>query len=495
MFESAELGHTVTQKEFDKLAPKLRVGVIEVQQALRHADFPVLIVLAGVDGAGKSELMRLLNEWMDPRWIATHAYVSGRDKGNVHPEFWQYWRDLPPKGRIGIYLSAWYSAPLLDHVYNRIGSGALVRELGRIAAFEQTLADDGALVLKYWFHLGKQAQKRRLKTLEKDPLQHWRVTKRDWSNWERFDEFVETAETIIARTSVAHAPWQIVDGTDSRHRSLAVLTDLRERIQAQLKVRAKAPTKSSRKPRGARAPAVQAPTVLSALDMTKKLSRADYGKQVGRIRARLHELYLRAKDEGVATILVFEGADAAGKGGAIKRLTAALDPRDFAIFPFASPTDEERAHHYLWRFWRTVPEDGRIAIYDRSWYGRVLVERVEGFASEDEWRRAYTEINAFEAELAGHGVVLVKFWMHIDKDEQERRFRERDTVPFKRWKLTDEDWRNREKWDAYTAAVNEMVERTSTTAAPWVLVEANDKPYARLKVIRSLCEAWEKALD
>ena len=193
-------------------------------------------------------------------------------------------------------------------------------------------------------------------------------------------------------------------------------------------------------------------------------------------------------------VAVFEGWDAGGKGGAIRRLTRGLDARDYRVVPIAAPTEDERAHHYLWRFWRYLPRRGRITIFDRSWYGRVLVERVEGFAAEDEWRRAYSEINDFEAQLTDFGTVLLKFWLHITPDEQLRRFEERQGIGYKQWKITDEDWRNREKWALYESAVQDMVERTSTSAAPWTLVEGNSKRYARLKVLRTVCDALEAAL-
>ena len=193
-------------------------------------------------------------------------------------------------------------------------------------------------------------------------------------------------------------------------------------------------------------------------------------------------------------ILALEGWDAAGKGGAIRRVTHALDARMYRVIPIAAPTDEERAHHYLWRFWRHLPRLGRITIYDRTWYGRVLVERAEGFASEAEWMRAYKEINEFEEQLTEHGIVLVKYWLHISADEQLERFKERETAPWKQYKITPEDYRNREKMNLYEQAASDMIARTSTEFSPWTLVEANDKRYARIKVLRTLCDRLDAAL-
>ena len=219
------------------------------------------------------------------------------------------------------------------------------------------------------------------------------------------------------------------------------------------------------------------PTILDRLDMSQSLGKQDYRAELAKYQARLHALDRKAVDRKVSGIGVFEGWDAGGKGGAIRRLTAALDARDYRVISIAAPTDEERQHHYLWRFWRHLARAGRATFFDRSWYGRVLVERVEGFATEAEWRRAYAEINDFEERLVRHGIVLLKFWLHITKDEQLRRFKAREEIPYKRWKLTDEDWRNREKWDLYEQAVNDMIERTSTAHAPWTLIEGNDKRF------------------
>jgi polyphosphate:AMP phosphotransferase len=509
MFETAELGRRVPKQAFDEAVPALRVELVDLQQRLRSADFPVLVLFSGVNGAGKGETINLLNEWMDPRWIESSAYQPPSDEERERPRFWRYWRDVPAKGRLGLFLSAWYSRPFLDHVYGESTVAEYDAQLNECASFERVLADDGALILKFWMHLGRSQQKRRLKALEKDPLQRWRITEVDWKHWRMYDRFVEVAEHTIRATSIPQAPWKIVEGMDSNYRALTVATTIRDAVSARLGAKPPGDTPLRRRtdPNGAGAGVrtedtatviLEEPlhhTVLTDLDMTRTVGKDSYRRKLPRLQGCVNSLFREAKRHGISLVCVFEGWDAGGKGGAIRRLTRALDARDYRVIPIASPNDDEAAHHYLWRFWRQVRRVGRVTIFDRSWYGRVLVERVEGFASPLEWRRAYSEINEFERQLTQFGIVLVKFWLHITPEEQLRRFEERQTIEYKRWKLTDEDWRNREKWDLYERAVQEMVERTSTLDAPWTLVEGNCKRFGRLKVLSTVSEALEAALS
>lgn len=509
MFKTAELGRKVAKSEFRELAPVLRQELLEVQQALRQDNrFPVIILFAGVDGAGKGELVNLMNEWMDPRWLVTCAYGEPSDEERERPRFWRFWRDLPQRGRIGLFLSAWYHRPLVDRVYGRIDEITFYRQLERTMTMTDMLMDDGALVIKFWMHLSREEQRSRLKSLEKDPLTRWRVRAQDWEHWELYDHFIESAEQIIRHTSTGRSTWNIVEGKDPHYRALTVGTIIRDAIRHHL-ARHSA-QELWREQQGAELPQSPVPTistvaatisqssahltVLSQLDMAQKLSKKTYAKKLKTYQSRLNALQRQAHDQGISTILVLEGPDAAGKGGAIRRVTAALDARHYVVRPIAAPTDEERQHHYLWRFWRHLSRAGRVTIFDRSWYGRVLVERVEGFASEEEWRRAYSEINDFEDHLREHGIVLVKFWVHITKEEQLARFQDREQTPYKRWKLTDEDWRNRERWEDYELAVNDMLAYTNTRRAPWTLVEGNDKRYARIKVLKTVCEHLEARL-
>lgn len=497
MFEAAELGRAVSREDYKRREPRLRAQLLEVQQRLRTAPFPVIVLFAGVDGAGKGETVNLLNAWLDPRWLVTRAFGDPSDEEQERPEYWRYWLNLPPRGRIAFYLSSWYSRPVLDRVYRRIGTAAFDERLNRIVEFERTLTDDGALILKFWMHLDRKGQERRLRKLHADPLTRWRVTKLEWKHWRMYDRFIDGAEYAIRHTSRADAPWIIVEGGDHNYRSLTVGTAIRDAIRQRLdrapKPSATAAVSTSLAVRRAQL-ASSSDTILGHLDMALKVPKAEAAEQVERLQGRLNRLQQRAALEGVSTVLVFEGWDAAGKGGAIRRVTGALDARNYQVIPIAAPSDEERAHHYLWRFWRHLSRAGRVTIFDRSWYGRVLVERIEGFATEREWMRAYAEINQFEDQLIAHGILLVKFWLHVTPEEQLRRFRERERVQWKRWKITAEDWRNRERWPQYETAVNEMIERTSTRLAPWTLVEANNKNYARIKVLRTICERLEARL-
>jgi polyphosphate:AMP phosphotransferase len=519
MFRTAELGRRIDKGEYKQREPLLREELLQTQQELRRLNrFPVIIVFAGVDGAGKAQTVNLLNTWMDPRWLVTRAYGEASDEERERPEYWRFWRDLPPRGRIGMFLRSWYSRPILDKVYGQIDLAEFDERLDRIIAFEKALVDDGAVILKFWMHLSREAQKNRLNSLQKDPLTRWQIKETSWQHWRMYDKFLEAAERSIMRTSTGQAPFTIVEGADPCYRSLTVGEILRDAIRKRLEevkladqvtarlhaddgfgevVKVNLPALITTVEHAANINTLDAkpmPTVLSHLELSKAHSKADYEKKLKKYQARLNLLQRKALENKVSTLVVFEGPDAAGKGGTIRRITAALDASNYQVIPFAAPTDEEQAHHYLWRFWRHLSRAGRFTIYDRSWYGRVLVERVEGYANEAEWRRAYGEINDFEAQLIEHGIVLMKYWIHITKEEQLTRFRDREAIPHKRWKLTPEDWRNRENWDDYEIAVNDMVQHTSTRAAPWILVEGNDKLYARIKVLKTLCRKLETFL-
>ena len=490
MFESAELGHKVDKQTYESEVPKLREALLDAQFDLAGSKaFQVIILIGGVDGAGKGETVNTLNEWMDPRHIRTNAMGEPSDEERERPPMWRFWRALPPKGTIGIFFGSWYTAPIVDRVYGRTRKAELEKSVEEIKRFEKMLADEGALILKFWLHLSKKQQKIRLKSLEKDRKTRWRVTETDWKRFKVYDEFREVSESTLHHTSTAYAPWFVVEGSDARYRTLTVAKAIHDAIRERLASKGKVEVVEP-----APLPAVDKLDLLNSLDLKLKLDKGEYRKQLEKYSARLNFLTRDRRFKNRSVVIAFEGNDAAGKGGAIRRVTSSLDARMYHIVPIAAPTDEERAQPYLWRFWRQLPRLGNFTIFDRSWYGRVLVERVQAFCSQSDWLRAYGEICDFEEEMTRHNILLAKFWLAISPNEQSKRFKEREATGFKRFKLTPEDWRNREKWKDYVRAVCDLVDRTSTEVAPWTLVEANDKYYARIKVLRTICKCIEDGL-
>ncbi|NWA03904.1 polyphosphate:AMP phosphotransferase [Pseudomonas gingeri] len=491
MFESAEIGHAIDKETFDAEVPALREALLEVQFELQQQKrFPVIVLINGIEGAGKGETVKLLNEWMDPRLIEVRTFDQQTDEELAHPPAWRYWRMLPAKGRMGVFFGNWYSQMLQGRVHGLFKDAVLDQAIAGAERLEKMLCDEGALIFKFWFHLSKKQMKARLKALQDDPLHSWRISPLDWQQSQTYDTFVHFGERVLRRTSRDYAPWHVIEGVDPHYRSLTVGKILLEGLQAALKSSRVEPRPNNAAPLPA---SVDQMSLLDSLDMTLSLEKADYEEQLVTEQARLSGLMRDKRMRKHALVAVFEGNDAAGKGGAIRRLAAALDPRQYSIVPIAAPSEDERAQPYLWRFWRQIPARGKFTVFDRSWYGRVLVERVEGFCSTSDWLRAYGEINDFEEQLSDAGVIVVKFWLAIDKQTQLERFQQREEIPFKRFKITEDDWRNREKWDLYRAAVGDMVDRTSTEISPWTLVEANDKRWARVKVLRTVNQAIEEA--
>jgi polyphosphate:AMP phosphotransferase len=493
MFESAELGHKIDKETYEKEEPELRESLLNAQFDLMESrTFPVIILVGGVDGAGKGETVNMLNEWMDPRNIQVHAMGEPTQYAQERPPMWRFWQTLPPKGKIGIFFGSWYTDPIVNRVTGKNKTEELDQRIDEINRFEKMLIDEGAVIIKFWFHLSKKAQEKRLKALEKDPKTRWRVTDIDWERFKIYDKFRKWSEYTLRETSTGLAPWIIVEGVDARYRSLTAGKVLLEAFRKRLEQKECGKAIITAAPLNTR---IDKRNVLRSLDMSLTYTKPAYKSELLKFQGRINLLMRRPKfKKDLSLIVAYEGADAGGKGGNIRRVTAALDARYYNIIPVAAPTEEERAQPYLWRFWRHVPGKGRVTIFDRTWYGRVLVERVEGFCSEADWMRAYSEINDFEEQLVRSNILIVKFWLAISKEEQLRRFKEREKIGFKRFKITEEDWRNREKWDAYEQAVCDMVERTSTDIAPWTIVEGNSKYYARIKVLKTLCDTIEAAL-
>lgn len=489
MFESAELGRAIDKKTYAAREARLRADLLGAQHELAATKVRLLVLVGGVEGGGKTEVARRLVDWLDARGLNVEAYGDRSDEIDERPEYWRYWTTLPAAGRGAIVLGAWYTGPIVRRALKDYGKGRFERALDRAAAFEAMLTREDTALVKLWLHLSRKDQRRRLRELEGDPATAWRVSKRDWDFARKYDRFRDVSARALSRTATADAPWTVIDAADRRWRNLAA----GEAVLAALKsglARARAPA-AANVPDRPKPPKV---SVLTRLNMAKALDDGDYARRLDKQQARVAALTRRLRKDRRALICAFEGVDAAGKGGAIRRLLSAIDARNARVMAVAAPTDEERAHPYLWRFWRNLPRLGRTTIYDRTWYGRVLVERVEGFCSQADWKRAYGEICAFEEELSESGIVVCKFWLQINPEEQLRRFQDRVKTPFKQYKITDEDWRNRGKWDAYQAAAVEMIEKTSTPDAPWTLVEAQDKKWARVKVLQTVADRLEEKL-
>ena len=492
MFETLEVGKKIKNGDFGKLQQKLREQLLLAQLDLANRDYPVIIVVAGLDGAGKGSLVQQLNEWMDPRWIETNTFWEHSDEEESRPFFWRFWRRLPARGQIGIFLGSWYTRPAQAAVNDEMGAEEFALYCKQIESFERMLTDDGAVVIKLWLHISHDTQQSRL--AEDTPYRQ--ISTRDsdqpYELRGKYNRTLEVSEQLILATDSSHSPWQLLEAQDSHYRDITAGELV---LEAML-------YRASRQATGAppHVPATELltgrqPTVLDSVDLGLTLDRETYENQLEQYQKELRELSWRAYLQKRSVVAVFEGWDAAGKGSAIRRVTRAIDPRLFRLVQFAAPTDEERAQHYLWRFWRQLQRDGRCTLYDRSWYGRVLVERVEQLATPAEWQRAYSEINRFEKQLVEHGVIMLKFWIHISADEQEKRFKSREKNAYKQHKLTEEDWRNREKWHDYELAVDQMVSHTSTRHASWSLIAGNDKPYARVQILKTFCQAISQALE
>lgn len=492
MLEVCEVGNKVNQDDYKAAIPALRLGLINAQYDLRDADFPVIIWIAGDDRLAANELVNLLNEWMDSRFADTHVFSEPTEEERQRPQLWRLWRALPPKGSAAFFVGGLMRAAI-QRANDEIDEPGFSMWLRHIANMQSELVADGALILKFFLHTPIKEQKRKLKKAKKDPHAGWQVDQRDWAALDSMGPVLPIAERILRETSGPGAPWTIVESTDSRYRDLTVARTILAALTARLG------QEQSSRHGVALAETVfgdfdAAANVLSGVDLTQTLSKEDYRKQLAREQATLRRLSVEARQRGISTVLAFEGWDAAGKGGVIRRVTAALEAGDYRVIPVAAPTEEERRYHYLWRFWRALPPAGKCVIFDRTWYGRVLVERLEGFATPAEWQRAFDEINDFEAQMVEHGYYVAKFWLHISPEEQLARFKAREDTAYKKHKITEEDYRNRDRWDEYVHAVDQKVLRTTSDRAQWHVIPANNKQFARVATLKAINSGLARTL-
>lgn len=475
----------------DQLAQEVRqarerLGVYQTQ--IKEAKLPVMVIFEGWGAAGKGSVIGRVIRSIDPRFFSVQTMKVPTAEEMRYPFLYRYMREIPEAGKFAFFDSFWMEEVITQKMTGEIDDATYRRRVHSINNAERSLIDNGCLVMKFFFQISKKEQKKRLRALEEDKNTRWRVNENDLHENRHYDDYLDEYDRYLEDTNRSAAPWYIIDARDKKWAELQVLRFLNQGIDTALKNHSlAAPIRQNVFPLN------ETPLLKDVPLEGKTLTDAEYKEELDALQKELGALHNELYRKKIPVIIAYEGWDAAGKGGNIKRITAALDPRGYQVLPIASPEPHEKARHFLWRFWTRLPKDGHIAIFDRTWYGRVMVERLEGFCTENDWQRAYNEMNEFEKELADWGAVVIKFWVQIDNETQLARFTDRQNTPEKQWKITDEDWRNREKWDQYEEAVNEMLQKTNTAFAPWYILESNDKKYARIKALRIVVDSLKKA--
>lgn len=491
MLENISLNIKLDKTEYKRIKDEAVTKLGALQRRARTLGIPVMIIFEGWDASGKGTVINEMTVPLDPRNLVVYSGRKSLSDDEIkRPFLWRYWTKTPGKGQIVIFDEAYYS----ELVKSDEDEEASTIHYKEISEFEKTLADSGIVIIKFFMHISKKEQKKRFKKLEEDEATSWRVTTSDWKQNKKYDSRLKDFDRMLEMTDKENAHWNVVEGTDRRFAAVKVMNIVSKMLEDAINQAENVP-KPERHPLISTGDDPFRSSILEGVDMDQSLDKETYHRELKKYQKKLHLLEYEIYRKRIPVIIGFEGWDAGGKGGAIKRLCSNLDPRGYRVFPTSAPTKDELAHNWLCRFWKNVPKQGHIAIFDRTWYGRVMVEPIEGFCTRDEYDRAFSEINTFERQLLEYGAVIVKFWMNITKDEQEKRFQKRQQNPDKQWKITDEDWRNREKWDQYLVAVDRMLLKTSTKDAPWTIVEGNDKFFARVKVLKTVVEAIEKKLD
>ncbi len=476
----SETVKTALRGEREKLAA--------AQMKIKEKKLPVMVILEGWDAAGKGSVLGNIIRNIDPRFFRVATMdTPPTDQDRRYPFLYRYLVEIPEAGKFRFFDTCWMKEVTDGVLRGELDENAYRSRIRSIVTTERQLTDNGYLVMKFFLHIDKKEQKKRLEQLRNNKNTSWRVSDEDLRQNKHYDECLTVFDRYLEDTELTSAPWYIIDAKSQKWAELQILRYLNQGIDTALRNASIA------------APIRQNPfrlkqmPLLADIPLDKKISEQKYDRELKRLQAELKELHNEIYRKKIPVIIAYEGWDAAGKGGNIKRIAAALDPRGYVVEPIASPEPHEKARFFLWRFWNRLPKTGHISIFDRTWYGRVMVERLEGFCSENDWQRAYNEMNEFEKELTDWGAVVIKFWVQIDSDTQLARFTDRQNTPEKQWKITDEDWRNREKWDLYEEAINEMLQKTNTSFAPWYVLESVDKKYARIKALRIVVDRLKKA--
>lgn len=475
--------------ELERRLEEARTKLVAKQIAVKEHGIPVLVLLEGWGAAGKGSVLGKIIRNMDPRFFKVAVMKEATKEEKRKPFLYRHFVQIPEAGKYVFFDGGWMDEVTKEYIHGSLSKEKYKERITSIRRFERQLTDNGYLVMKFFFHIDEKEQKKRIENLLKDKNTRWRVGKEDLEQNEEYHRYMKVYDQYLEDTNQSIAPWYLIDSKSRKWAELQMLEILNNGIDTALMNCSKSvPILQNIFP-------LKPMPKLAEIPLNKALTEEEYREQLKACQNRLRELHNKLYRRKIPVIIAYEGWDAAGKGGNIKRIAAALDPRGYEVHPIASPEPHEKARHYLWRFWNRLPKDGHIAIFDRTWYGRVMVERLEGFCSENDWQRAYNEINEFEKELSDWGAIIIKFWVQIDKDTQLERFTLRQNTPEKQWKITDEDWRNREKWDLYEEAIDEMLQKTNTAYAPWYVLESNDKKYARIKALKTIIKAIEKRLE
>ncbi|HVP94663.1 MAG TPA: polyphosphate:AMP phosphotransferase [Methanoregulaceae archaeon] len=483
MFERCDLDKKIDKKAFEKMIPDLRENLGRLQRACRDQGIPVVIVIEGWNASGITHVTGEIVRAIDPRGFDLHATGKPTDIEQAHHLLWRFFIKTPEKGRIAIFARSWYSRALAEELSGIDLKQSVRNSTSSIRVFERQLGDDGVVLLKFFLHISKEEQRKRLLDREKDKLTSWMITKGDWDFHNQYDLYRPVIEQFIEETDTPYASWKIVEAIDSDYATITVLTAITRALQRRLD--GKDMPKPNYDKNGENSKKKN--TGINP-DPDISISKAEYTPLLKEYQDKVREAQYLLYKRKIPLIIVYEGWDAAGKGGNILRLIGNMNPRGYEVVPVSCPNDYELAHHYLWRFYMRFPKSGHITVFDRSWYGRVLVERVENYCRDDEWKRAYREINETEEIFREYGGGIIKFWLEIDKDEQLKRFRQREEDSNKQWKMTGDDWRNREQWDQYREAREDMINKTNTSYAPWTIIESNDKYHSRLKALKTVID-------
>ncbi len=487
------------KSEYEAELSEMNQRLIDLANGIKAAKIPVVITIDGWAAAGKGSQISKLIKYLDPRFYKVDPIRIPNEQEKRKPWMHRYWLKLPAQGEFQIFDGSWFRDAAKSYMHGTIDKNGYHRYINDINTMERQLHDDGYLIIKFFLHITQKEQKKRLEALRDDEYTSWRVDKSDFINNKNYEKIAKRYDKLLEATNTDAAPWYIIPANDRFTAQFMIMKTVSEAVEGAINARneGRVHTMSPMFRTAGLAPqsfSLVKTRKLAKIDMDKSLTEEQYRRRLKKYQTRLFELQNICYQRKIPVVVAYEGWDAAGKGGNIKRVANALDPRGYKVKPIAAPEPSEKSRHYLWRFWNRLENDGHFTIFDRTWYGRVMVEPIEGFTPRERADMAYREINEFERQLTDWGAEVFKFWINIDKDEQLRRFKERENTPAKQWKITDEDWRNREKWDEYEKAVDRMIELTSTDFAPWIVIESNDKKYARIKVLKTICDRLEKRL-